>query len=729
MVFLLPPTLGSMRQPKFLASSVLIVVCFTMVVASWSLPTVHAQGPSDNYIVSDLASDVTTPDVPLGAVPPSPRSDPLDILELTITEPSEALFQIDVRTSQPWGGASTVSDTFTGYDLILDFQPTGFHEPVRILAHGWGGVDNPSAVSIYFVRFCATLSMFCTPDGDLKYTTGEVLSITLPKHYLTRDTPLKAASARAWPETVERGAQLANLRLQVSYGQRITSGFGPGEAAIADRAPDDGFAPPYVVRRGLGVRDLTVVPESTIISSDGQTSINVAVRNGATHRRLIQLTANALPGEGEEPWTVAITPSLNLAAGETANATLRLEPRGGDPHEIRSQTIRINATSMHEGGIGTVVEERFGAAPGLVEGVNRVFVHALPTAPSTFSGLPFAPTVPSFLSRTEKHPAADDARVIPLNSQMNLLGTADPVVVNRYTTTSTQHLGTWYDAFPGRAHVGSTPIRAHLEFQSEAASKGPLSVFVFDEHRVLLASGALPVTVDAGRNPVDLDLLWAPDATMIGGPVPHIEVLIEYKPDEPESLASWSRGFSLLPGVSYFDVTVDGLERSAGWVGGPRVTLSPRDARDAFVNPGRVTVFNVDLRNEDAAEQTVELALRNQSADWSVDIRPASRFAIGPQETVKLGLVVTAPTDAREGSRLLFELVAQRPGEGLDLSALTFVVVATSGVDIENETYAVNEDDAKLGAKAAGRSPGIGWIGLLAATVTVALARRTRNTE
>lgn len=718
-----------MRRTQALVLALQAVLFSSILFAGLSIPGAHAQTPSLDYVLQDRPSDVMTPDAPVGAVPSSPRSDPLDLLELTIREPSEALFQFDIKTTHPWGGQSTVSDTFTGYDLILDFQPSGMREPVRILVHGWAGVDNPDAVRIFYVRLCATLTMFCPPDGDLEYTTGDVLSITLPKFFLTHETPLKAANARAWPDTIERDSQLANLYLRGVHGQRITTGLGPGEAAIADRAPDDGFAPPYIVRRGLGVRDLTVIPESTIVSSDGQTSINVAVKNTATHRRLIQLTATALPDDGQEAWGVEITPSLNLAAGETSNVTLRLDPHDGEANGIRSQKIRINATSVHEGGIGTIVEERFGAAPALVEGVNRVYIHSLPTPPSPYSGLPFVGSGPSFLSRNEKDPSADDSRLVAMFSQLSLLGAANPVVVKREAASATQVAGRWYDAFPGRAHVGSVPVEAHLEFQTDGASTGPLTMHVFDDHRVLLASGTMDASFESGRNPVELDLLWAPDATMIGGPVPHIEVLINYEPEAPSNAAVWAGQFALVPGLSYFDITVDELERSSRWLGGPRVTLSPAEARDAFVNPGRVTVFNVDLRNEDAAEQTVEVSLRNRSAEWNVEIRPATRLAIAPQQSVRLGIVVTAPGDASEGSRLLFELVAQRPDEGLDLSALTFMVVATSGVDIENETYAAGAGDADLGRRSGTGTPGVEWVGITAVVVGVAVGTRVRRRQ
>jgi MYXO-CTERM domain-containing protein len=278
---------------------------------------------------------------------------------------------------------------------------------------------------------------------------------------------------------------------------------------------------------------------------------------------------------------------------------------------------------------------------------------------------------------------------------------------------------------PGEAGSGQ------LEIESPVAFDASISVQLLQQDFVV-AQYAGAQSLQQGRTIVEFPLAVLPAVTRLDPRNGSISAFLEItSTDVRGTPASWAHfagsEVALVPGTSWFQLPLE-RDTSIAPVDAPAaVSLAAAEDLEAFINPGRTQVFEFDLRNDDVMPLRLQVEVENRSAEWPIEVRPGSRFRLAPGESVRLGVLATAPTGMKEGSQVKFTVVAKEAETMVPVAAARIHVIVTTGVEIENETFESSSEDVVKLDSPGGKSPGVGWLGFAIVFAIAVLARRRRG--
>ncbi|MBI2077152.1 MAG: hypothetical protein HYT80_02100 [Euryarchaeota archaeon] len=705
-------------------------LCFA-VVALLLVPAVAAQdkkwekedGPGD--MVLTVGGQVT----PVPA-PPIRHVNYGDLTHLTIDDPHEGYIEFRLRNQ---AGYVASPGTLGGVEEIIQhilFQPPN--------AQGWAGLavyssvpgtspaSNPVTSRVNFCTDTDPARLSCFGESTLPFSVEEKeLVIKLPKKALTADgAPKGGRAAIVFPAALFAGDQLTRVHVR-SYSTVPIVLFGSGTASggrtvtFFDRLPNDGDGPAYVLKHGASPPDLEVRVLRAGLVAGEETLVPISIANKAPSKRLLNLTAEVL--SGGEGWKYGLTPALTLGSGKSANATLRITaPRGGTGDANRA-TFRIAAAIMNEPGRRSLVEASFVAGPALDAGRSTFYLHRGQTetvlAPTAYG------ESDAFLSRYETDPEARDDAGIHAGKRVG-----SGVSGFRFPFDFFDG-GSLRDAIPNAASLRKAePIKGHFEFDVPIDLQGRATfTLTAGDGKVLLASGQKDIAFKAGKNVVDIDAAIAGPFERLGpSDLLSGDVLLASDPlvGFAGYFVSFADDFYMLPKTSHFTIPVDREAEVIIRPDLPRVSLAAAEDTEAFVNPGRKTVFEVDLLNDDTKAQNLVLLVDNKTLEWDVQILPGTDLRLRANESARLGIIVHAPADAKEGTKLQLSIAARLRETNELLSLLRLSALATSGVEIDNETFEVAAEDARKLATPDGRSPFPMFVAVGAVLAVAALLRR-----
>ncbi|HLE47907.1 MAG TPA: hypothetical protein VI818_06385, partial [Candidatus Thermoplasmatota archaeon] len=298
------------------------------------------------------------------------------------------------------------------------------------------------------------------------------------------------------------------------------------------------------------------------------------------------------------------------------------------------------------------------------------------------------------------------------------------------TTVATRTFwGAIYDTIPNAARLDpGAPIKVRLQIESPGAFAASAKIQMSTETG-LFGTKEGPVTFKQGANTLDFDLKVLNDT--LDASVVSISTYVEFRATGADAILAGASPFDsllLVPKASKVQLSLERIAEELSAVDAPKAVLAAAEDRESFANPGRTTVFEVDLRNEDTVPLRIELRVENESAPWPVTIKPGVRFHLKPGESVRLGVAVTVPDGVKEGDRLTFRLAAFLPEKQVVASGVPLVAIATRGIDIENETFVGSSDDAKKLDEPPRGTPGPPVAAIAAALLVVAVLVRRRRT-
>ncbi|HEX9816099.1 MAG TPA: hypothetical protein VGB18_03885, partial [Candidatus Thermoplasmatota archaeon] len=139
------------------------------------------------------------------------------------------------------------------------------------------------------------------------------------------------------------------------------------------------------------------------------------------------------------------------------------------------------------------------------------------------------------------------------------------------------------------------------------------------------------------------------------------------------------------------------------------------------------TVFEWDLRNEHESVVELELVVDNLTRDWVHEVGPGGRLRLPSGQTVRVAVMLDAPADAKEGEICEFKLLLKEPETGRVFAGGAARAIVTAGVEVENETFEMDEADLAAIRPVPAKSPGPEFVGILGIGAAVAILMRRRR--
>ncbi|MBI2077154.1 MAG: hypothetical protein HYT80_02110 [Euryarchaeota archaeon] len=695
-----------------------------LVLASVALPA-GAQGPPEPWSLTDAPDDVVVEAGP-GQTPPVARAwftPYVDVTSLVVEDPDEESLVFKLRTSAGFAPAAAVSHRpVFPVEHEIQFSAPGGNAALSILVESMGRQDQTPLDPLYVVRakLCGGTrpttglgvgaETICNWRSRVDYRVEDgALVILLPKLELTNRAAEKDQVTQLLPPALEPGMSLQGIRVRASANVEAVAGGTLVGARFVDRAPNAGAAPPYVLRRGSTVADLSIHFDRRGVIAGEENVLLVRVDNTAPHKRLVAFSAEVETTVGDGTWTAEITPKATIPAGKTANLTLRLRTPTSGLSGMSAGEIRVVGRILTEGGLVAATSWSFTASPPLGDSHNRYFVHGFGVQQAGPQGIPLPGGLFGYasaaLSRHESWPGAKDDEALPLQ-QPALSGN---FMAGLYAAGA--------DHIPNAARFrAGEPITGTLVLDAPTSFDGSLRILLFYRANQPFADKASPVSIREGRHAYTFSLPPLPDAAGLTPSDDRVGLFLQVSKSglgaDHVTVLNRLDPLALVPRGSFFDLPlVRAVPRSASG-DLPAVFLGPTEDLEAFINPGRRQVIEFDVRNEDPQSQIVTLSAENVTNDWTVTVAPGTEFALGSNESVRVGFLVDAPADAKEGEELVFLATARSSSDRRILSNYAVRLVATRGVDIENETFEADEDAAnKLATNRS--TPGVGAVAIL----------------
>ncbi|MBI2076925.1 MAG: hypothetical protein HYT80_00940 [Euryarchaeota archaeon] len=476
-----------------------------------------------------------------------------------------------------------------------------------------------------------------------------------------------------------------------------------------------------MLRHGAATPDLALRVGRTTIAAGEETRVPLEVQNLAAHQRILNITGSLVAG-ADPAWQFSVVPRVLVAGHDSTNVTVRVRAPALRDAPLLVATVRFRADIAGEPHVFGLRYADFAAVAPLDEAHRTLYLHARGGhgLPQPIPGAHVLQFGYGDLNRGENDPTAKDTDVVTLIHQGTVTQPgfrfARMVSAHRWAPNPAR----WDPQEPLRGQIGievAAPIEATLRFTISAGDAVPAAKW---EKTVSLARGPQVV----------------PFETPWRAPRDDLEVK-----DEQLSFEFWMEragadsavyGYAffvaqpaLLPKVTRVELPITRPPAPVEDPDLPRVVVEAAEDRDAFTNPGKRHVFEVDLRNEASRAVEVDLAVVSVEGKWPVEVRPGRALKLPAHDSARIGLAVEAPPSAREGETFRFELVVNDTSSGRTLDRAAFRVTATGGVSVENDTFEERTEDVrKVRAQETAGSPGPGSALAVAAVAVVIVGRR-----
>ncbi|MBI2077151.1 MAG: hypothetical protein HYT80_02095 [Euryarchaeota archaeon] len=715
-----------------------VAATLLLLALAGSLPPASAQEPGVVH-KEDAKNDVTfsAQQVNSPNLPDNEVTSYVDIHTLTVTDVDEETLEVRLKTGTPFVVMN--GQKLQTYGIEEVYHQVFFSIP------GAGGQPVQAQVNVRSIHvhvenntpskgFLVVYASLCFPSSLQQYqysceyggnqlpvsADGGVLVARIPKEKLTQVGQEGERTRNAnLPGRLFPGDVLTDVYARAFLRPFFTGGGFLEVARFIDRAPDSGGLQ-ITLRFGSPAPDLKMsVPQAAVILGQ-ENQVPVLVQNLGTHKRIVNLTVDRLTAD--QPWTASVTPSVTLGAGKSANVTLRVTPPPAGTSDRLTAVLKLRATILTEP--GTIAIARLGlvAAPPLDRDHSTYFVVGRQW--NSFFGLPFPFLAwgEGGLTRSET-----DARFATATSfaMSPSFGTSSGVTSFAFQSSLRS------DPIPNAAVIRpGEPAQAVVDIEAPYPAAATLAI-TGQFGPQLLFQTQKTITLAAGSNKIPFDVPILPSVQRLDPSNGTLRVDIRLSvqgADGAPYLTSYFgvNGPKIVPKTTFVRLPVD-REVPAVQAATAKVALSPAEELDGFVNPGRVQVVELDVRNEEPREMTLQLEALNVTEGWDVAVKPGARLRLASQDAVHVGVLIKAPADAKEGDALKFRLVVRDVVNDTLVAGQWIRSIVTRGVEIENETFEVAQDDAKKLDVPSGKSPGLGLLAALAATAAAGLLGRRRR--
>lgn len=701
-----------------------------------------------DWTLEDGAGDISPADSALPAVvPENPAMAHIDIVGATISNEDEMGLLFSILVSELRVVPDAFSPGFSYAEYQVDFELEGSTAGYSIEANVYGSSLSPDPTSFFAARFA--YGWLCLEiDGDGCYSqpvnvylddAENAIRIWIPKASLLGSGDYGggsfgggmsrsfSSSSSVRPQNITAGSRLVDFHVESRYDSRngVCIFLCPPAPEFYDSAPDDGTSDPYVLKSGaansviaLHLQDFA--PKLSVEAGANTTHV-LMISNGAAAKRLVKLTY-ALEGDPGQVANYAVwgPPAVQVPGGEVRNFTVAIDSR---PDAAITDDVRLVIRGVSVGREDEVALIAKGLAAGLALGPsnNVLYIQARdssrfgPPADAAFCETAFISCTDGFLS-TVKEVAGTSA-----SGQLETWGRP-----------------TGPDSFEEEIFAGlEQTLPAPVAFQPDGQIEMSLHLVPPHDTPDVQVSATLYYAYAAGDDHF-FDMLFEESATTDLSAAGTTVTLTG-----PARLG----GNPIWPTGTYVDLritlsTSGGTGAPAFALGGTKITtgestirfpltelpeelrkpkvpspfqLSVLGERDMFVNPGEARLYNVTVLNQDMARHRAVLEAKTDVGGWLIEVLPGASYDLEPGDAIKVGVLVHAPADAKEGDVSIVRLNAT--DEAGSLTFLTLATTATTGYDFDDDklNFKADEDaEARLFRPGAKDTPGLSLVAGLA---------------
>lgn len=714
------------------AGALLAILLFLMPL----VPTALAQFKDEpTYHLDDATGDVAFSVVSGVATPGLPNAGHLsyvDFTSFTADDVDPLTLRVKMSTAAGFQPRSEQAVIF-GFPIYYSFMfqiPGTEATPAYGVLTVYGYWDDTGAgstpVIVGSAQFCVNTyyedSSYCGFAGNLviepRYEDAALI-LDLPKKELTRSGQFAQLFPQL-PGKIRPGDALTRVRI-IAHTQLLgyTTIGGEQPTELRDYVPNSEQAPDLVFEHPSVTDDLQLGLTQVGVVAGEENIVGLEIKNLADRKRLLELKVDIDEMDGD--WTVNTVPNVTVRARDTLNVTLRIVPPVPGAGALPTIKFQIRAVVTTEPGVLAVIPVQLVATKALDRGAHIWYAHT--ASPSGgLTGVPVAHDMLTFreswASRDENDPSAADELGVPMYASGGSNGidfTAGLIAT---------------DGIPNPVRVEGSDAKAHLVIDSPF----PMGVTVTSQIRtaeLLIAIGTADATLQRGNNEIDVPMPIDPLAKRLVPSDGYLQWEVTLHRAGLDGLPLAFVGIFDYPDLvakqSWFDLPLVRETIIPPDPDLPDVSLTAAEDPDAFVNPGKRTVFEWDLRNEHETVVELELVVDNVTRDWNHEVGPAGKLRLPAGQSIRVAVLLDAPVGAKEGEICEFKLLLKAPDTGRVFAGGAARAIVTAGVDVENETFEVDEADLAAIRPPPEKSPGIEFVGILVVGVAVAMMRRRRD--
>lgn len=433
------------------------------------------------------------------------------------------------------------------------------------------------------------------------------------------------------------------------------------------------------------------------------------------NRKIIVVPTAEIVG-GNDQYLLRLPKAIELAAGDTRKFELVVNGTNAvpsDPPLVIQVAVRPLAVP---GAVGDRLLVQARGVPQFSVEHPRMYLHATELSPATdVAGQPIGGNIAGFLSTVAQEPSRSE----------------DQIVFTSGCLCSIPRIWSPDAALPASLPLDpEVPGNLHLEIDAPYAGDLFLRMYASIDD-VPIGSATFDGTIAAGTSTLDVPiLLEAGTTTLPAGGNFIIETRADFAqiPINPFGLSPGGNAPKLLvQGESWLELPLTAAPVRASNADHLLVDLAAGFDDFQYVNPGGQTLWNVTILNQGDANDTVTVDAVAAPSTWTVSVRPAKSFRIGPGESVTVGVLARAPEDAAEEDHVAVNVTAaSRLAKGLG-STVTLRGVVTSGIDIANRQYTADNETSSRIAGPEGENTPLGLPIALAAIGAAAYVLRRRR--
>lgn len=702
-------------------------ILFLLATLAAALPSpAPAQAADPPWTIPDATGDAN----PFGPFSPVPvpqnaASNPVDIVEVGITEEDEMGIEFYVKVAGLEGDPTRVlGNNNNQYDIEASLQGTKIHYEMEWWVPAPGPTENPSGIEPTAGRFCFRIE----DDNDFRGCLEQNVEATvnwdenLVRAYVTKSALMGLDSVdhvpTAFPPSLVKGDQLVDVFAQAQ------GGFG----GFYDTAPNDGPSPnPYSfktdaantkIRLALDVDPNEIIiteptgpqggggfpgpaqsaPANQVSVTPGaSTVVPIRVENTNSLKRIVNLTAALEDDAQAAKFRLQLVPSVQVPAGEARVVNLIVNATGETQHRDTAAIV-LRGTSV--GFSEELAALRIIAVASVPPGPDRqtLYFHARentnqdPLSTAICLAFPFfcfgdRATWMNTL-QTDSLANIDDAMSVRDNGFFVFDGGNARFDFEFELDTPLSS-----DLVMDTSGV----ITAVLSFNADQAFPADLSMDISTISGLEVAAGTAQGTL--GGSPVTITAVPLNDRERVSTSDEGLRVHFTVRASiAGPGAASQLPNFAFVPSESTltFPFIEDPNATIMNLPGGASVINLQLAGEDSeYVNPGDATLFNATILNEGTEADEADVSFTVSDAAWEVTILPAEKFNLEPGENVLIAVLLKAPKDAPENQIVQVTLNATSPKNPQGISQLRFTAIATTQIEIEDRSdeYVVSEDD------------------------------------
>ncbi|MBW3583083.1 MAG: hypothetical protein KY455_08295 [Euryarchaeota archaeon] len=737
------------RVPAFLLVAILTLGVLLV------LPTGAAQGPGsdthpprDTSLLEGVQNVQTLIEDPKGdeeiffgdvAGPETPWSASGDILSLSVAETStRLLFSLKHRGYD--STASQTSEYMFGaeHSCRLSFSVDGdVNTTYRLEIIGDRFLDGGD---LRYGASASVRSVLEEDDGRTQYASDHLGN---PPAALVAGDHLEAVFEKTWLSTGKHASAPGEERAPPQAGTELT-GF---DLSCTRRFAFIGYSDdidsenvqPYrimVASANEHIRlhldgatqttDATGTPMDALTAVPGKTrTAVVGIENLQARKIIVNLTTRTDDGDGGslDGWKITLVPTLEVRARNLTEARLVVVPPADAAHRSGGW-LHIDARVLGRDAVATRTIRLVANAP-LGPDNDILHFHPAPADSGCFLGCDrdlvetpvrlLGPWGGRFilnpLEDDPLHPDdAGDGSPVPFLSDSDLSGGLDMPLAQPIR----------FD--PER------PITVTLGLSSKVPRDIDVEVLLFSDDDIWVGGAKAETAVDAAPQDVSLDIrvreealdvccmLWAllqvretgPAAIMGNAWVAHVGL----HPD---------RSQIALPLLEHFEPELQVTDGRAF----PTIQLVGKQDPESFVNPGKRTVFDLQLVNEGTERDDLQVDIDLSDPRWAARLEPCCRYRLDPGGTAPFSLILQAPADAGEGEVVIANLSAKSRNDSEVRTSISLRAIVTDGIGIEDEDYIPSEESVEP-LDETRESPTVPPVALAIGLVAIAAMRRRR---